>query len=377
MSAPSYHCQICGVDMAIARIRTPNEPPSAAWNIDGANYVSWMKYPFNDVAEDRDCKDCTTIDRTPADPQVFEWETLPIWPEDDDSDDPDWVPDDQSCADSEPLEYDSEAESGSDDSSSETTEDHDNTDGLYSVSNLCNQPRPERLPHGTWYNNKVFYTGTREAPLLCDFPEQDGRKIPHEHIASPSCQSLRGINGHVLSVEQIKNCRNSRLIIPKRANWELGAEDELLEKDSLFFLSGETNGSNAAQGNHWTAWRSFYPSRHGVQELTTTWDCINNGVIDSDETLPIAVHSYCLDIYAKTSFRKLGHANLDGLWHWREIEDNPNGHGISESKIPALGPEVSGAREVWYYPWHHFPGDEWLVANPVEVPGSEMLWSFA
>jgi len=240
-----------------------------------------MKYPFVDGAEDRDCKDCTTIDRTPADPQVLEWDTLPIWPEDDDSDDLDWVPDDQSCMNTEPLEYDSEAESGPDDSLSETTEDHDDTDELYSVSNLCNQPRPERLPHGTWYNNKVFYTGTREAPLLLDFPEQDGRKIPLEHIASPSCQSLRGINGHVLSVEQMKNCRNLRLILPKQANWELGAEDELLEKDSLFFVTGETNGSSATQGNHWAGWRSFYPSRHGVQELTTNWESVNVGVVVS------------------------------------------------------------------------------------------------
>ncbi|KAJ4138515.1 hypothetical protein NW768_002350 [Fusarium equiseti] len=355
--------------MAIARIRTPNEPPSAAWNLDGANYVSWMKYPFVDVAEDRDCKDCTTIDRTPADPQVLEWDTLPIWPDDDDPDDADWIPDDQSQTDSEPLEYDSGAESGSDDSSSETTEDPDDAEELYAVSNLCNQPRPERLPHGTWYNNKVFYTGTREAPLLTDFPEQDGRKVPFEHIASPSCQSLRGINGHVLSLEQMKSCRNLRLILPKQANWELGAEDELLEKDSLFFITGETNGSSATQGNSWAGWRSFYPSRHGVQELTTNWESINVGVIDTDVTMPVPVHSYCLDIYAKTSFRRMGRVDLDGLWHWREIEDNPTSYNMDLSEIPTLRSEVTGAREEWYYPWHHFPGDEWLVANPVEIPG--------
>lgn len=90
---------------------------------------------------------------------------------------------------------------------------------------------------------------------------------------------------------------------------------------------------------------------------------------DTDVTMPVPVHSYCLDIYAKISFRRMGRVDLDGLWHWREIEDNPTSYRIDQSKLPALGPQVSGAREEWDYPWHHFPGDEWLVANPVEVPG--------
>jgi hypothetical protein len=32
-------------------------------------------------------------------------------------------------------------------------------------------------------------------------------------------------------------------------------------------------------------------------------------------------------------------------------------------------PELQRARQDWDYPWLHTPGDEWIVANPVEIPG--------
>jgi hypothetical protein len=271
--------------MAIARIRTPDEPPSAAWNIDGANYVRWLKWPWVDDAEDQECQDCTTVDRTPADAQILQWESLPVWPETDDPDDPDWLPDDHSQPDSEPLEYDSESEGESsdrdtniDDDSSEGNEKHSHAEASYPVSELCDKPRPERLPNGTWYNNKIYYTGNRNSPVYGDFHGENECRVPPEHIASPSCQSLRGINGHALSLGQMKNCRNVRLLTPKPQNWQPGTEDRLLEEDSLFFVSGELNGSNLGADRYFIPWRSFHPPRHGLRELKCNWQMINVGV---------------------------------------------------------------------------------------------------
>lgn len=67
----SYDCQICGVDMAVARIRTATEPSSAAWNMAGANYVGFTSRPWGKDFVDRECRECTTADRTPADPKVL------------------------------------------------------------------------------------------------------------------------------------------------------------------------------------------------------------------------------------------------------------------------------------------------------------------
>lgn len=139
-------------------------------------------------------------------------------------------------------------------------------------------PRPERLPQGTWYKGFVFYSGNRRAAKFDNLPGDDSkREIPLEHIAAPSCRSLQGINGNVLSVEQMKNCRNVRYIVPKPQNWEAEESDTLFEQDSLFFLSGESNGSNLGAGNSFIPWRSFHPPRHGVHEIMTSWEHIDEG----------------------------------------------------------------------------------------------------
>ncbi|KAL2694941.1 hypothetical protein Neosp_001530 [[Neocosmospora] mangrovei] len=165
----SFDCQICGLDMATARIRTPDEPPSAAWNYQGANYVGFFDEPWDEDFQDQECQDCTTADRTPVDPQTLEFELLPLWPECDE-DDPDWLPDSQPHSDDEHLEYDSDLESedsnngpprSSDDEScrDDNGDDgqggsYDETSEKYNLSGLFDPPRPERLPHGTWHKRQ-------------------------------------------------------------------------------------------------------------------------------------------------------------------------------------------------------------------------------
>ncbi|KAM0413135.1 hypothetical protein ACHAPD_008218 [Fusarium lateritium] len=319
--------------MAIARIRKPDEPPSAAWEIDGANYIDW-RGPWADDLKDQECQDCTTTDRTTANAQILQWESLPCWPEDDDSDDPDWMPAEHSQSDNESLEYDSECET-SEAASSENgcdgigydslSEEHDGVKDLYPMPELCDQPRPERLPNGTWYNNKIYYTGNRQGPILCDFPGEGEHKVPPEHIASPSCQSLRGINGHRLSFRQMKNCRNVRFLMPKPQNFRVGVDERLMEKDSFFCLSGESNGSNVIEDYYSVGWKSFSPSRHGCREL------------------------------------RIGRVDLDGLWHWREIESRAQ---ADREVLRLHHPDLFRAREWWNLPWYHYTGDEWLVEIP-------------
>lgn len=67
---------------------------------------------------------------------------------------------------------------------------------------------------------------------------------------------------------------------------------------------------------------------------------------ESDVLRPLAVHSYCLDKYAKSSYRRLGHVDLDGLWYWREIESRPDAYGMGD-RVPLPRPEVERARKRW------------------------------
>lgn len=59
---------------------------------------------------------------------------------------------------------------------------------------------------------------------------------------------------------------------------------------------------------------------------------------------------------------------MDGLFYWRKIQSCPESYGVEE-----LGPlrrmEVERGRTQMDHPWHHLSGDEWLVANPVEIEG--------
>ncbi|KAI1017205.1 hypothetical protein LB505_002028 [Fusarium chuoi] len=376
----SFSCQICGVDMATARIRTPDEPPSAAWNLEGADYVGFRKWPHQDEFEDRDSPQCATEDRGPTRPQEIN-----AWPDQDDEDDPDWTPDGHISSDEEPLEYDSGWETGSDGIepdvsyiSGEEDSGYSNTaPDRYPLADLYETPFPDRLPHGTWHNGLAYYTGDRQHPQKWSLLSLDHSNVPPEHIASPSCQSLQGVNGHVLSVAQMKNCRNIRYLVPKSSSWKADSSDQLLEasRDNLFYVSGESNGSNMIESRNFRGIHSLYPPRHGLKEISTSWVFVSEGCMELEKSLiPLPVHSYCLDIYAKTSLHRLGYIDLNGLWHWREMRNMPAAYGL-EGRIPERIrtqthlTELQRARTQWDFPWIHIPGDEWLVANPVEIPG--------
>lgn len=123
------------------------------------------------------------------------------------------------------------------------------TDDLYPLPELCDEPEPERLRHGTWKSGRAYYTGNRQENAFVNLLNDERREIPPEHIASPSCQSLQGINENALTIAQMKNCRNVRYLVPKPKDWKAQGDDRLLEESSLFYVSGESNGSNLAAGH--------------------------------------------------------------------------------------------------------------------------------
>lgn len=72
-------------------------------------------------------------------------------------------------------------------------------------------------------------------------------------------------------------------------------------------------------------------------------------------------------MYARAAMQRHGTTDLDGLWlfrqvemHWRrgfEIPYFERDHALLDCHFPSDEP------------WTHIPGTEWLVANPVEIPG--------
>lgn len=93
---------------------------------------------------------------------------------------------------------------------------------------------------------------------------------------------------------------------------------------------------------------------------------------------PLPVHSYCLDMYAKASYRRLGHVALDGIWHWREMCALPLNYGLDADFSPYAKSEGSSdfrgiGKGDMYGPFYHQAGNEWMVANPVEIPELEKV----
>ncbi|EUC27423.1 hypothetical protein COCCADRAFT_111743 [Bipolaris zeicola 26-R-13] len=361
------------MDMAIARIRTPDEPPTAAWDYTGCNYVGFdvVRDFYGEIVEDHSCQQCTTADRTPA---VFQHDPSDGYrdrPED--QEDAEWLPDDNSCADSEPLEYDTDADVGPDDlSGSNDCDTADKNRATYrsAVRELYQPPLKGYPPHGTWdVDGRYLYTRDRRFQYLKDRlqdQEHGPPRFPLEHIASPTCQSVQGINGNKLSVAEMKGCRNHRFLLPRPSHWvppdwKPEAVDGIFEKDSLFVLSGEANGSYASMAGQFV-----YPPRYGLDRVPVSADTANQDCWDCGSWQPLPVHSYCLDIYAKASYRRLGRVDLHDIWLWRELCGNPARFEFAD-ELSSPYPGIGRANEI--DPFLHHVDNEWMVANPVEIPG--------
>lgn len=74
-------------------------------------------------------------------------------------------------------------------------------------------------------------------------------------------------------------------------------------------------------------------------------------------------------MYAKVSYRRHRRVDLDGLFHWRKMQSSlPETYNLGGLSLRRQ-PEVVRGREHVDDPWHHHSGDEWLIANPVEIKG--------
>ena len=106
--------------------------------------------------------------------------------------------------------------------------------------------------------------------------------------------------------------------------------------------------------------------------------------VDDEWGLPF--HPTCFEIYKKVCEIRIGRIDTEGLWYWRDVSLSfPTGTLPSaDCHTSQLGcdyqtffmdfprePAVRSSSDQW---WRHQPGCEYLVANPIDVPGlSEML----
>ena len=76
-------------------------------------------------------------------------------------------------------------------------------------------------------------------------------------------------------------------------------------------------------------------------------------------------HPTCFDIFHRISRLHFGRVDVDGLMGWRDHSSSYKGY-YGFPRDPAV---TRGQQQCW----RHNAGDEWLVANPLFIPGLDLL----
>lgn len=173
-----------------------------------------------------------------------------------------------------------------------------------------------------------------------------------EHIAGPHCEHRRGYNGNAISVEEMRLSTTVQCIVEKKSQahdglpeWSSEPDDEDFERESEYFLSGLGNKCGS-----WEDDTTVEPQRHGFNDLNPMH---TEGFAMGD----LAFHPHCLEMYKRVSSLRLGRVDIAAFADWWD-------RGGEDVYLPDH-PAVDAASNQY---WTFNEGDEYLAANPLEIP---------
>jgi hypothetical protein len=208
----------------------------------------------------------------------------------------------------------------------------------------------------TWYESKVP-NGRKRPP-----PHPVMGCPPGEHIAGPDCEDTQGYKEHSISLDEMRTCTAVQCLMEKRSqtrdwisDWTPESDDEDFEAESNYFLSGLAHKCCS-----WEDDTNLAPERHDVGEMDPSLD--GDGFSMGD----MSFHPYCLETYRRVSQWRVGAVDIPGLAKWWD-----QGHETS------VTPEHAAVRRGTGQWWQHHMGDEFLVANPLQIPALDSLFEAA
>jgi hypothetical protein len=211
-----------------------------------------------------------------------------------------------------------------------------------------------------WYESK---TGS-VARITADETRSD---IYYEHVAGPHCNASCGYNGNTISTGEMRYCNTVQFmahyndrhhLVPEI--WSPEADDEDFERRGKYHLTGLADRCVRSFDD-----RSVHPVRHGCPEV---YPSALGGFSDGHPLF----HPYCLEMYRRVLTLRICGADLFDVAEWiaRRHNDIPY-----HDSVPHRHPAVDrGGHELW---WYHKAGDEFLVADPLHVPGLSALFEAA
>ncbi|CZT40667.1 uncharacterized protein RSE6_00306 [Rhynchosporium secalis] len=170
----------------------------------------------------------------------------------------------------------------------------------------------------------------------------------YQHLAGPGCTFQGGYNGNRIAKMEMSGFNSARYIHRKLKDGEV-------EDDAKFFISLDTpvKRGNGKSSDELYGVINFEGQKYPMSGYR------------GEEDIAIPVHDSCWKIFERVSMKKLGRVDLDGfvaLW-CREA------HGEGGFEDLNQDPVISTLKKKW---WVHRPGTEYLVANPVEIPGLKL-----
>ena len=202
-----------------------------------------------------------------------------------------------------------------------------------------------------WYTSKI--PDGREDPYPApDAGVHDPEPNFIEHIAGVDCGHPHGYNGNAISAEEMRLCTTVQCIVEKRSEahdplpeWSPEPDDEDFERDSKYFTSG--------LGDRCGSWEddcTVEPVRHGFNDLNPM-STEGFGLGD------LAFHPHCLEMFKRVSTLRLGRVDIVKWADWWGLDQGGN--------YGPMHPSAGAASDQW---WNFNQGDEWLAANPLEIP---------
>ncbi|CAI6069589.1 unnamed protein product [Clonostachys chloroleuca] len=323
MGYHEYHCLICSVSFAIARIRTLNEPPDASWGCYGITTRHDRYVEVNDLEHKEE-------DSEAGSDEEYEDELggcgdgcmMAVWPR-------------------------------------EGTETHGGSSSDH--------------PHSLHPTEEMYYRRVKNHPeeVRSDIWArlEGGNPVRLEHIAGPDCESESGYNGHHISVEEMRGCNTMQGLIVKDPDWEPEDGDEEFESSGRYYLTG-LHDANTNLDSH----DSCTPTRHGCSCVSPALDSDDSDKIMAKNAklayqYSVPVHPTCLEVLKRVHLRRYGRADVDKFLVWWEL-------GVHKRALPQDPCRIDASHGRDQY-WLHNSGAEYLAANPLFVPGLGRIFRLA
>ncbi|KAJ5626040.1 hypothetical protein N7510_002349 [Penicillium lagena] len=261
----------------------------------------------------------------------------------------------QSDPDHEILEYSSDASGDGDDMRIDECEPAEVQEWLFKVTG----PDPpefdtEFLPLDSPLGAPLY---SRTGRVHTVNPAAFDKTLRLEHVGGLGCRHYEAYIGKNISIEEMRGCHTVHGILWKKPGLKPRSDDLEFERGSNYFLTGIAEKMPPSG-----SWLDFYPVRYGADnDIEAETNFVLETTQEQLRSIALPFHPTCFELYIQATRLCNDRVDLDTLVHIRDQAC------IERKKFPVkYNQDVVDATD---QVWRHKEAHEYLVANPIFVPG--------